>query len=693
MKGLKFTYAIISLITAFPLFLSCKKEPYSPDEAGKETTQYQQPLEEKILLSASGRIQTNGFIQSDGVTNILFASEYVYEKQSYNVVTIDNKYVKSIGETSTGIEITFPDDRTARFEYQKEVALDIDSRIELKGFPGDKTEIPFSVVKPGRGQLSVTITSQGKLSPELSFNADSKSGLLTFCFSPIPGAAESISFTLTDGKNKSEYTISATTYHFVVEAEDIILGGEAGATAELNYTIDTDIPEYEVAITPSGDFFSLSGKTVSALKENRSGGEFNGTITFAEKGKRFAETVISIKQQTLPPAPRTDCVPFIDWNFKTAMLAIADKDKDGEITFDEALLIKEIVAPAKGITNLSGLEYFKNVYKLDLQNNDIEDATCLKELHLLYWLDLKGNKNLKTFDVTGCTQYFEHCEFEITDELQYYAYRYQYGVAGNSDPYFKHSPDVADIRVTTDWTRHKNMTLIHRHTKTINSSDMPWIEKHKSTQEGMVPSIVFTGLSYIDVDLQNGSWTRLFNDACALFFESTIIGQYLEYFDVYFLEYLANSREEFYFEPNSYRHSDICESVLARLDEEDNRLNLYAYEALYGDTKWAISRFSGDVPSREYPAQLIVRFDCQPFKDFVVLNNRCTFSNASCLLPDDYTSDGREFQYKFIFSTNTRSRTQSVTSESIEEPTLKQLIGFLDVNYYEDFLRFACLIE
>ena len=74
MKGLKFTYAIISLIAAFPLFLSCKKEPYSPDEAGKETTQYQQPLEEKILLSASGRIQTNGFIQSDGVTNILFAS-------------------------------------------------------------------------------------------------------------------------------------------------------------------------------------------------------------------------------------------------------------------------------------------------------------------------------------------------------------------------------------------------------------------------------------------------------------------------------------------------------------------------------------------------------------------------------------------------------------------------------------------
>lgn len=600
MKGLRITYTVICLITAFPLFLSCKKEPYSPDEAGKETTQYQQPLEEKILLSASGRIQTNGFIQSDGVTNILFASEYVYEKQSYNVVTIDNKYVKSIGETSTGIEITFPDDKTARFEYQKEVALDIDSRIELKGFPGDKTEIPFSVVKPGRGQLSVTITNQGKLSPELSFNADSKSGLLTFCFSSVPGAAESISFTLTDGKNISEYTISATTYHFVVEAEDIILGGEAGATAELNYTIDTDIPEYEVTITPSGDFFSLSGNTLSALKENRSGGEFNGTITFAEKGKRFAETVISIKQQTLPPAPRTDCVPFIDWSFKSAMLAIADSDKDGEITFDEALLVKEIVAPAKGITNLSGLEYFKNVYKLDLQNNDIEDATCLKELHLLYWLDFKGNKNLKTFDVTGCTQHFEHCEFEITDELQYYTYRQQVGVTSYSDPECEHSHHVIDSRETSDWSRNNNMHLVQKHTKVRDGAN------------GEVPSIVFTGLGYIDVDLNDGSFERMIQETMLCFWKYwEIIADYKEYFDIYYMEHIVENRNKYYLCIEYWNRNKYPEYWNQPFDaqyKDRKAMQRAAYELLYGDTEWNV-----ETVSAQFPPQLLVSVNCNPY--------------------------------------------------------------------------------
>lgn len=71
--------------------LSCEiykrqNDKKTPREAGRETPQYQQPLEEKNLLSASGKNQTNGFAQSDGMTSILFASEYVYEKQSYTVL-------------------------------------------------------------------------------------------------------------------------------------------------------------------------------------------------------------------------------------------------------------------------------------------------------------------------------------------------------------------------------------------------------------------------------------------------------------------------------------------------------------------------------------------------------------------------------------------------------------------------------
>ena len=79
-------------------------------------------------------------------------------------------------------------------------------------------------------------------------------------------------------------------------------------------------------------------------------------------------------------------------------------------------------------------------------------ATVLKELHQLYWLDLKGNKNLKTFDVTGCTQYFEHCEFEVTKDLVYYTFRQQVGVTNYSDPGCQHSKHIIDNRQTTDWS-------------------------------------------------------------------------------------------------------------------------------------------------------------------------------------------------------------------------------------------------
>ena len=592
---LLFTFIMALLM---PFYSSCKRkeqpEPVVNTNTGSEEQKkpnpepkYQRPLEETILLSASeDKVEVNGIDEAAAGVTVLFAEPYTYADTEYETVTVGNDYVKKVDVTYTAVEIVFQDDVTARLEFQKEVSLDIDTELYFTGYMSEPVEVPFKVTKLGHGDISFNVTdahgneAKEGFKPEVEYDEESRTGTIKFCLNNLPGTTDVAYIFVSDGQASTMYTITATTYHLDVTVEDITLGGEEGATAPFSFKVDTDIPDYVLEYETEGDFFTFADGVVTATSENRTEAPKTGQISIFESKRVFSPITVKITQESLPAIPpREDCIVFNDMNFKNAMKALCDADHDGEVSFDEALSIKEVVATSAGIKDLKGLEYFKNAWKVDLQNNDIVDATVLKELPLLYWLDLKGNKNLKTFDVTGCTQYFEHCEYEVTPELVYYAYRYQYGVAGKCDPFFEHSPDVADTRVTTDWSHHKKMTLVHQHTKTVNKEEMPWIN---AIQEGMVPSIVFTGLSYIDVDIQNGSWKRLVDKAYELFLQDSIIEDYLDYIDIYYMEYLVDTREKFYFNPNVNRYSQECETALALYAEENKKLKLAAYESLYG---------------------------------------------------------------------------------------------------------------
>lgn len=697
---LLFTFIMALLM---PFYSSCTRkeqpEPVIPANTGSNEQkkpdtkpEYQRPLEETILLSASeDKVEVNGIDEAaEGVT-VLFAEPYTFADTAYETVTVENDYVKKVNVSTTAVEMVFQDDVTARLEYQKEVSLDIDTELSFIGYMSEPVEVPFKVTKLGHGDISFNVgeATEG-FKPEVEYDEESHTGIIRFSLSSLPGTREVAYIFVTDGgENSTTYTITAKTYHFDITVEDITLGGEEGATAPLSFKVDTDIPDYVLEYETEGDFFTFADGVVTTTSENRTEVPKTGQISIFESKRVFSPIEVKITQESLPAVPsREDCIVFNDMNFKNAMKAFCDTDHDGEVSFDEALTVKEVIANGAGIKDLKGLEYFKNAWKVNLQDNDIVDATVLKELPLLYWLDLKGNKNLKTFDVTGCTQYFEHCEYEVSPELVYYAYRYQYGVAGKCDPFFEHSPEVADTRVTTDWSHHKKMTLVHQHTKTINTEEMPWIF---ASQKEMVPSIVFTGLSYIDVDFNNGTWERLFKQTYEQFCQKTIIGEYIEYFDIYFLEYMVDSREKFYFEPNSYRDSDECENALKLLEEERDKLFLFAYDSLYGNTEWAIT--SGSKPSKQYPAQLLIKIDSQPLKETIVLNNRCCFNCAGFYTQDKYTANGREMQYKTIFSTNFRSINQAITTADIKELSIEELIGIPASDYYESFLRFARILN
>ena len=63
---------------------------------------------------------------------------------------------------------------------------------------------------------------------------------------------------------------------------------------------------------------------------------------------------------------------------------------------------------------------------------------------------------------------------------------------------------------------------------------------------GAAPSIVFSGLGYLDVDYRDGSWRRLMDDVMDAFWRASPIASRREWFDVYYVEWVDGSRNRYY---------------------------------------------------------------------------------------------------------------------------------------------------
>lgn len=221
-------------------------------------------------------------------------------------------------------------------------------------------------------------------------------------------------------------------------------------------------------------------------------------------------------------------VQFSDRAFKKAMLETWDSDHDGDISPDEALAIETVEAVGKGIHDISCIEAFRNVWKIDLRDNDIVDATAVKDHPFLHWLDLKGNPRLATFDVRGCTFYFDHCEFEVTDNLLYYCWRRQVNITPASDPNCEHSLHIKDVRETVDWSRQNRLVPVYLHTNGDGKK-----------------KICFSGVGYIDTDLEDGTFRRVMLEGIeAMLSRYPEIAARKDELDIYYMERIVSKRDQ-----------------------------------------------------------------------------------------------------------------------------------------------------
>lgn len=318
-----------------------------------------------------------------------------------------------------------------------------------------------------------------------------------------------------------------------------------GEESVLTSKVVTNIPQADLVVeTPSWITASIDadGAFLVHVARNESNGFRQGDVVLSDRKGRTPPLSWSVEQAYVI-RNGSGMVQFTDCAFKSAILEIADADADFDISPDEALSVEEIVATGKGIKSIDGIDAFKNVWKIDLRDNDIEDATLVKDHPYLYWLDLSGNKNLKTFDVRGCSEYFSHCEFEITEDLLYYCWDRQVNICTTSDPDGEHSKHVFDDRQTTEWSRQNRIVPLKEHTE----------------GDGHV-KICFTGLGWLDVDLEDGTFERVMRESFEAVLAWPWIKGHEEKIDFYYMERLSEDRHQWAYE--RVKHNQGTNSIL-----------------------------------------------------------------------------------------------------------------------------------
>ena len=466
-------------------------------------------------------------------------------------------------------------------------------------------------------------------------------------------------------------------YYVKISVRDITLGGEAGSSAEIDYTVETNIPDFVPAFFADAAWLNVTDGKVTATEENASGTVREASVTVSDPLGRCEPAVAKVSQETLPlpPVIRTDVIQFAEWPFKNACLGVADADGDGEVSFDEALVPTELVAQGKGIHDLTGLEYFKNLRHLDLNGNDIVNADMLKELPMLYWLDLRGNPRLEHFDVTGCSVYFERCLFDITPDLHYTCWRGQIGVTMDSDQACTRSLHVRRNDVTTDWSRQDNLVPVQMHTK----------------GDGGV-AVVLTGLGFVQRDIEDGSFHRMMRDAMDLLFLAPSMAKYKEYMDIYYMEHMFESQYQYV-----VHYDDLFEKETQNIKNKYNteeRLGVVytAYDKLFGspnaDKKLFVMRT--DICSNLLRYGFTLDCNCESIR----WENMMWYEGRICNTYTEYSVTPEERTYRRDYRPTLEGRkklgntelTGVITSSNNPDGELQVTVNFINTVFNENFV-------
>ena len=155
--------------------------------------------------------------------------------------------------------------------------------------------------------------------------------------------------------------------------------------------------------TMSSDLYTIKAQAVETIEETEDKTPENGTPQVSETPEQ-PET--EPENEEVPEAAPAGEIELSAEQFPDQVIltfaGTCDKDGNGSLSEAECMEVEELAMPNAGITDLKGVENFRNLQRVDVSQNAIGDFAPVKDLSSLQILKVNGNP-ASVLDVTGCS--------------------------------------------------------------------------------------------------------------------------------------------------------------------------------------------------------------------------------------------------------------------------------------------------
>lgn len=195
---------------------------------------------------------------------------------------------------------------------------------------------------------------------------------------------------------------------FLANSTDVMVSGNASIDAENTaLTMSSDAGSRLVLKCDGVKLSGTASDFFLVVPSQTYTGGFSLTID-TDKGKvlKTIQSDVTLKRSELYRISPFECkidednnnIIFEDTHFKAYMIANFDKDKDGEISFDEALSVIKIAVCTDTIASLAGIEHMTNLTYLSCNGSHVWNSTTAKyeDGGILKNLDISKNSKLTT---------------------------------------------------------------------------------------------------------------------------------------------------------------------------------------------------------------------------------------------------------------------------------------------------------
>ena len=263
---------------------------------------------------------------------------------------------------------------------------------------GKETVIPYSF-SGGDGSASAYVLE----ATGAKCVVDDANGVLRITLTEDSGTV-CVMFTSAGKKERLDLSLSAI--RLLLTSPQPIIPDKGG---EIVLSVDTNLPFDRIKLSLP-DWAKETGRgngTISVtFDSNQTFWDRSCDVTVSSPENVVLPVSISLTQSWINER-ENGYLYFPDKKLAEALREPADINKDNRISAEEAEAVTNLDLSWKKLTDLTGIDNFRNLEKLNLNNNDIQDAGMLKNLKELYWIDLRYNSRLTYVDISGCQTVFD----------------------------------------------------------------------------------------------------------------------------------------------------------------------------------------------------------------------------------------------------------------------------------------------